>query len=87
MDNQVSYVAFEAQGTRMLRIIKWAFTIIFVQTIIIVGMGIGIFLYSQRFTQETTTMIEAEQEGAEVNILGLGDVNYGNAESESNTDH
>ena len=43
MDNQVSYVAFEAQGTRMLRIIKWAFTIIFVQTIIIVGMGIGIF--------------------------------------------
>lgn len=86
-DNTVSFVAFEAQGTRMFRIIKWLSTIILVQTIIMVAMGIGIFLYSQQYTQETTTMIEAEQEGAEVNILGLGDVNYGNAEDKGNTDH
>lgn len=88
MDNgTVSYVAFESLGTRMERTNKRLWVIILVQTFIILFMGIGIFIYSQRFTKETTTMIEAEQEGSEVNILGLGDINYGNAESQSDTDH
>lgn len=87
MDNTVSYVAFESLGTRMERTNKRLWVIILVQTFIILFMGIGIFVYSQQFTKETTTMIEAEQEGSEVNILGLGDINYGNAESQSDTDH
>lgn len=80
----VPYIAYESTMARMERANKRSFIIIIILIIALIATNAGWVIYESQFeTVETSTQIEAEQNGADVNIVGGGDINYG-AESQSN---
>lgn len=81
----VPYVAHESAMARAERQTKRLVAIIILLIVLLVGSNIGWLVYESSFeTVETNeTIIEAEQDGSGVNIVGGGDVDYG-TESEDN---
>lgn len=80
----VPYIAYESTMARMERANKRNFIIIIILILALIATNAGWIIYESQFeTVETSTQIEAEQNGADVNIVGGGDINYG-AESQSN---
>lgn len=66
------------------RTIKRLWIVILVLIIALIGTNGAWIWYNAQFeVVETTTTIEATQDGADVNVVGGGDVNYG-AESKDN---
>ena len=80
----VPYIAYESTMARMERANKRSFIIIIILIIALIATNAGWVIYESQFeTVETSTQIEAEQDGAGVNIVGGDDIYYG-AESQSN---
>ena len=81
----VPYVVHESAMARAERQSKRLVAIIILLIILLVGSNIGWLVYESQFeTVETNeTIIEAEQDGSGVNIVGGGDVDYG-TESKDN---
>ena len=75
----------EKDQSRLMGIIKWLIAVIVILIVLLVGSNVGWLVYESSFeTVETNeTIIEAEQDGSGVNIVGGGDVDYG-TESEDN---
>lgn len=76
----------EKDQNRLMKIIKWLVVIIALLIVLLVGSNIGWLIYESSFeTVETVeeVIIEAEQDGSGINIVGGGDVDYG-TESQSN---
>ena len=75
----------EKDQNRLMKIIKWLVAVIALLIVLLVGSNIGWLIYESQFeTVETNeTIIEAEQDGSAINIVGGGDVNYG-TESQNN---
>ena len=80
----VPYIVHESAMARMERTNKRLWITNLILIFLLVGAIIGFAYYENQFEDVvTTTTIEAEQDGASVNIVGGGDVDYG-AESEGN---
>ena len=81
----VPYVAHEFAMARAERQSKRLVAVIILLIVLLVGSNIGWMVYENSFeTVETNeTIIEAEQDGSGVNIVGGGDVDYG-TESKDN---
>lgn len=74
----VPYIAYESTMARMERANKRNFIIIIILILALIATNAGWIIYESQFeTVETTTQIEAEQSGADVNIVGGGDIHYG----------
>ena len=79
----ISYLSHESAMARMERANKRSFIIILILIFALIATNTGWIIYESQFeTVETTTQIDAEQSGAEINIVGGGDVSYG-AESKN----
>lgn len=80
----VPYIVHESAMARMERTNKRLWITILTLIFLFVGSNC-LWLYHEMSFEDvvTTTTIEAEQDGASVNIVGGGDVDYG-AESEGN---
>lgn len=80
----VPYIVHESAMARNERTIKRLWITILTLIFLFVGSNCLWLYYEMSFEDVvTTTTIEAEQDGAAVNIVGGGDVDYG-AESEGN---
>ena len=80
----VPYIVHESAMARMERTAKRLWITILTLIFLLVGSNCLWLHYEMSFEDVvTTTTIEAEQDGAAVNIVGGGDVDYG-AESEGN---
>ena len=81
----VPYVVHESAMARAERHTKALVWVIVLLIVLLVSSNIGWLIYESSFkTVETNeTIIEAEQDGSGVNIVGGGDVDYG-TESEDN---
>lgn len=74
----VPYLVHEMEMARVERTIKrlWITTLILI--VLLVGTNMAWCYYESQFDDVvTTTTIEAEQDGAAVNIVGAGDIDYG----------
>ena len=79
----ISYFTYESTMARMERGNKRLYVIIIILIAALILSNAGWILYESQFeTVETSTQIEAEQDGG-INIVGGGDISYG-AESQSN---
>ena len=80
----IPYAAYELSMARAERTAKRLWITILTLIFLLVGSNCLWLYYEMSFEDVvTTTTIEAEQDGAAVNIVGGGDVDYG-AESEGN---
>lgn len=81
----VLYVVHESSMARAERQSKRLVAVIILLIVLLVGSNIGWLVYENSFeTVETNeTIIEAEQDGSGINIIGGGDVDYG-TESKDN---
>ena len=80
----VPYIVHESSMARAERTAKRLWITILTLIFLLVGSNCLWLYYEMSFEDVvTTTTIEAEQDGAAVNIVGGGDVDYG-AESEGN---
>ena len=81
----VPYVAHESAMARAERQSKRLVAVIILLILLLVGSNIGWLVYNSQFEVAETneTIIEAEQDGSGVNIVGGGDVDYG-TESKDN---
>ena len=78
------YAAYELSTARAERTAKRLWITILTLIFLLVGSNCLWLYYEMSFEDVvTTTTIEAEQDGAAINIVGGGDVDYG-AESEGN---
>lgn len=76
----------EKDQNRLMKIIKWLVAVIALLIVLLVGSNIGWLIYESSFeTVETVeeVIIDAQQDGSGVNIVGGGDVEYG-TESQNN---
>ena len=81
-ERSVQYVA-ESHAARLERSNKRMFILCVILIVALLATNGLWFWYESQFETVNTTSIEAEQDGAGVNIVGAGDVNYG-AESTDN---
>ena len=81
----VPYVVHESAMARAERQSKRLVAVIILLILLLVGSNIGWLVYNSQFEVAETneTIIEAEQDGSGVNIVGGGDVDYG-TESKDN---
>lgn len=79
--DSISYIAFESVCARFERTIKRLWILLIIM-LIMLGCSVYTIGYLLTEYQKETTMIEASQDGSEVNIINGGDINYG-SESES----
>lgn len=70
----------EKDQNRLMKIIKWLVAVIALLIVLLVGSNVGWLIYESQFeTVETVeeVIIDAQQDGSGVNIVGGGDVEYG----------
>lgn len=73
-------LAYEANAARQERTIKRLWIIVIIMIAITVFSNLGWLYYESQFEivdENTTTTIDAEQDGTGMNIVSGGDVNYG----------
>lgn len=76
----------EKDQNRLMEIIKWLVAVVALLIVLLVGSNVGWLIYESQFqTVETVeeVIIDAQQDGSGVNIVGGGDVEYG-TESQNN---
>lgn len=82
----VPYIVHESTMARFERTNKRLWIVIIILIAALVGSNLGwIYYESQYEVAETSTSIEAEQDG-DINIVGGGDISYG-AESKGNNEN
>ena len=83
--DSISRYYFESITTKLERTIEKLWIMCIILIILLVGSNGAWLYYESQYTDAVTetTQIEAEQDGAGVNIIGGGNVNYGTT-SENN---
>jgi hypothetical protein len=84
----VPYIVHESAMARSERHSKRLWIVILVLIGALIGTNLAWIVYESQFEDVVTneTIIEADQDGSGINIVGGGDVNYG-AESENNQEN
>lgn len=80
----ISYLSHESAMARMERANKRSFIIILILIFALIATNTGWIIYESQFETVETT-IEAEQSGADVNIIGGGNIHYGAESNDQNT--
>jgi hypothetical protein len=79
------YITYESAMARMERANKRNFIIIIILILALIATNAGWIIYESQFeTVETSTSIEAKQDGDGINIVGGGDVSYGSDSENTN---
>lgn len=81
----IPYIAYESAMARMERANKRNFIVIIILILALIATNAGWIVYESQFETVETT-IEAKQSGADVNIVGGGDIQYGTESNDQNTD-
>ena len=81
----IPYIAYESAMARMERANKRSCIIIIILIAALILSNAGWIIYESQFETVETT-IEAEQSGADINIVGGGDIHYGAESNDQNTD-
>ena len=81
--DNIPYIAYESAMARMARANKRNFIIIIILILALIATNAGWIIYESLFETVETT-IEAEQSGADVNIVGGGDIQYGAESNDQN---
>jgi hypothetical protein len=77
--------AYESAMARMERANKRNFIIVIILILALIATNAGWIIYESQFeTTETSTSIEAKQDGDGINIVGGGDVSYGSDSENTN---
>ena len=76
-NDNLLYIAYESTMARMERANKRNFVIIIILILALIATNAGWIIYESQFETVEATTIEAEQSGADVNIVGGGDIQYG----------
>lgn len=79
----VPYIVHESDMSRLERQLKRLWIVILVLIFMLVGSNCAWLWYESQFQVVEETVIEAEQDGSGINIVGGGDIEYG-AESKDN---
>lgn len=82
-NDNLLYITHESAMARMERANKRNFIIIIILILALIATNAGWIIYESQFETVETTTIKAKQSGADVNIVGGGDIQYG-AESNDN---
>ena len=69
--------AWERHEERNKKLINKLIAVILVLVVLLVGSNVAWLIYESQFEVIEETVIEAEQDGAGINIVGGGDVDYG----------
>lgn len=88
MDKDISFVAFESVCARFERTIKRLWITIIILTVFLVGTNCAWLYYTSQFEEVTTTTTEATQDaqtddGGDVVLNGIGDMNYGEGDTDN----
>ena len=69
--------AWERHEERNKKIINKLIAVILVLVVLLVGSNVAWLIYESQFEVVEETVIEAEQDGGGINIVGGGDIDYG----------
>lgn len=69
--------AWERHEERNKKLINKLIAVILVLVVLLVGFNVAWLIYESQFEVIEETVIEAEQDGGGINIVGGGDVDYG----------
>ena len=69
--------AWERHEERNKKLINKLIAVILVLVVLLVGSNVAWLVYESQFEAIEETVIEAEQDGGGINIVGGGDVDYG----------
>lgn len=81
----VPYIVHEGIMTRLERTIERLWILAIILIILLFGSNAGWIWYESQYV-DNETIIEAEQDGEGINVIGGGDVNYG-AEGQDNEEN
>ena len=73
----------EANAVRLERTISRLWILLIIMLILLVGSNVAWICYEQQF-EDVVTTIDAQQDGAGVNVIGGGDINYGSEGQDNN---
>lgn len=80
--DKVIYQA-EANAVRLERTISRLWILLIIMLILLVGSNVAWICYERQF-EDVVTTIDAQQDGAGVNVIGGGDINYGSEGQDNN---
>ena len=83
LPESVPYIVHESDMSRLERQLKRLWIVILVLIFLLVGSNCAWLWYESQFQVVEETVIEAEQDGSGINIVGGGDIDYG-TESQDN---
>lgn len=83
LPESVPYIVHESDMSRLERQLKRLWIVVLVLIFLLVGSNCAWLWYESQFQVIEETVIEAEQDGSGINIVGGGDIEYG-TESQDN---
>ena len=83
LPESVPYIVHESDMSRLERQSKRLWIVVLVLIFMFVGSNCAWLWYESQFQVVEETVIEAEQDGSGINIVGGGDIDYG-TESQDN---
>ena len=81
----VPYIVHEGDMSRLERQLKRLWIVILVLIFLLVGSNCAWLWYESQFQVVEETVIEAEQDGSGINIVGGGDIEYGTESKDNNS--
>lgn len=80
----VPYIVHESDMSRLERQLKRLWIVILVLIFVLVGSNCAWLWYESQFQVVEEAVIEAEQDGSGINIVGGGDIEYGTESKDNN---
>ena len=80
----VPYIVHESDMSRLERQLKRLWIVILVLIFMLVGSNCAWLWYESQFQVVEETVVEAEQDGSGINIVGGGDIEYGTESKDNN---
>ena len=81
----VPYFFYEGDMSRLERQLKRLWIVVLVLIFMLVGSNCAWLWYESQFQAVEETVIEAEQDGSGINIVGGGDIEYGTESKDNNS--
>lgn len=85
-ENPVSFIAFESMKTTLERTIKRLWILAIILIVLFVASNAAWIWYESQFVDESV-MQEVDTGNGDAYVAGIGDVNYGASETDSETEN
>ena len=84
-ERMIPYFSHEGDMARMERANKRLWIVILVLIVALIGSNAGWLYFESQFVEEETTVEQDVETGqGDATVTGVGDINYGTSEAESN---